>query len=74
MSKNNKGRNGGHRATLKAFDGFNDTQIASLTGWRGAMAAGSGQFRINGTYDVIAPARTIKRRLKRMLAKQGGRK
>ena len=38
MSKNNKGRNGGDRATLKAFDGFNANGMA----WRN----GGGQWAI----------------------------
>jgi hypothetical protein len=74
MTKNNKGRSGGDRPTPKTTDSPNHTQIASLIGWRGAMAAGNGQFRINGTYDAVAPTRTIKRRIERMLAKQRGRR
>jgi hypothetical protein len=74
MTKNNKGRAPNQDATPKTTDSRNHTQIASLIGWRGAMAAGNGQFRINGTYDAVAPTRTIKRRIERMLAKQRGQR
>ena len=35
-------------------------------GWRGALAAGLGQFRINGTYDYVGSGRVVRRKLERM--------
>lgn len=74
MTTKTKGRNGGNRATLKLADTLNHTQITSSIGWRGAMALGSGKFRINSTYDSVAPARTIQRRIERRLAKERTRR
>jgi hypothetical protein len=50
--------------------------LANATGWRGALAQGSGAFRLNGAYDHAADARRVRRKLERMAAKvqrKGGR-
>ena len=41
-------------------------------GWRGALAAGFGLFRIKGTYDYLGSGRVVRRKLERM-AKRGAK-
>jgi hypothetical protein len=42
-------------------------------GWRGALAAGNGRFRINGAYDTFAVGRRA-RRLQARLNKANGKR
>lgn len=53
------------------IDGAEQAPVKQI-GWRGALAAGLGQFRINGTYDYLGSGRVVRRKLKRM-AKRGAK-
>lgn len=44
-------------------------ELNASTGWRGALAAGGGSFRKNGTYDTFADSRRNRRQIEREVAK-----
>lgn len=67
-----------HTTTMQKADNFltlaldgkdRANQLKEITGWRGALAAGSSAFRKYGSYDAFDDGRRARRKAARLMAK-----